>query len=425
MISFKKICGMLTAVSLLLLPLVAGASEIDLGTAYTAEELVEVREWEKIWVGKKIDAGNIDQISDYFPKAYTGMIKNPEKWGAPPEGLYFYIQPYKKVNATKGMIEATQKYASIVKKPDADGIIANYAEVAGRPFPKPQNGLEIAYNFDFNNHGDAAHYRRYSPNINPKSRTDRMSDQEYWEFYWVQRTEIEPKPALPKNKKGYRRAFFTHMYKPEEFLNTRMYVLRYMNPKKDDDTYLYYSQFRRIRRLSTSQKTDSIDGTDLIYDDEYFWDGQIIRNNYTYKGKKDMLASRHTDMKKTTRQPGQGLVNGLTYERCNLLVVEAINKDPNYIYGKRVWYVDPESYLILWTEIYDENGRFWKMFTNYTNVLPTMQGDKKHFIVGTCFPDFVRIHSGLSNQQHFFEPEISNPKQKSNMFTISNLQKTY
>ena len=107
------------------------------------------------------------------------------------------------------------------------------------------------------------------------------------------------------------------------------------------------------------------------------------------------------------------------------LVVEAVSKDPHYLYGKRVFYIDPESYLILWEEVYDENGRFWKMFCNYTDVLPTKINDQKHFIVGTCFPDFVRTHSGLSHQQHFWEPEISSPEQTADMFTINYLQKTY
>ncbi|MCP4716796.1 MAG: DUF1329 domain-containing protein [Deltaproteobacteria bacterium] len=400
-------------------------AEIDLGTAYMPDELEKVRQWEKTWVGKRITRENVEQVADFFPTAYVGMIKNPEKWGAPAEGFYFTIVPYKRYTATRGMREATQKYASMVAKPGPDGTIANYGDIAGRPFPKPQNGLEIAYNIDFNNHGDASRYRRYCPNINPKSKSERLSDQEYVEYYWMHRTEVEPRPVYPENKKGYRRGMFTHMFKPAEFLNTRMYTVRYIDQTKDDDTYMWYAQFRRIRRLSTSQRTDSIDGSDLIYDDEYLWDGQILRNNYTFTGKKDLLSSRHQDMKKTERISGQAMVNGLTFERCNTLVVEAVNKDPSYIYSKRVWYIDPESYLILWEDVYDEAGRFWKSFMNNTCPLPTKQGDEKMFIVGTCFPDFMRTHSGLSNQQHFYEPEISSDAISPKMFTISSLQKTY
>ena len=320
------------------------------------------------------------------------------------------------------MRAATNKYSAKVIT-DESGNITNCSEIAGHPFPDPETGLEIAYNVDYNNHGDSAHYRRFGSSINPKQRTERTSDEELWELYFVNRTELDPRPALVKNPKGYRRGMFMHMHKPVEFINTRMYTLRHIDPKKDDVTYLWYSQFRRIRRLSTARRTDSIDGTDLIYDDEYFWDGQISRNTYIYKGKKELLCARHQNMKKTTRQPGQAIVNGLTLERCKTLMVEAVNKDPNYLYGKRTWYVDPESYLIMWTEIYDKAGQFWKCYMQNTNTLKTATGDEKQFIVGSQFLDFQRTHAGLSNQQsHFGPPEISvdvDPK----IFTISNLQK--
>lgn len=413
------------ALAVLLLPVMAAAAEIDLGTAYTPDELAKVREWEKTWAGKKIDKSNIDQIAEFYPAAYVQIYKEGEKWAAPAEGFYFTIQPYQQIKETKGMIEATQKYAPTVKKPDANDLMEGYGTMAGRPYPQPESGIEIAYNADFNNHGDTCKYRRHSPNINPKNKTDRLSDQEFTEFYWIHRTEIDPRPALADNDKGCFRGFFTHMYLPAEFLNTRMFCVRYIDPQKEDDTYLYYSQFRRIRRLSTTQRTDSIDGTDLIYDDEYLWDGKINRNKYKYLGKKDILCSRHTDLKKVTRAPGQAVANGLTFERCNLLMVEAINKDPNYIYSKRVLYVDPETYLFLWEDIFDENGKYWKNFCNYTCPVKTKQGQMKPFIVGTCFPDVIRVHSGMSNQQYTYEPIVSDPDFKSDIFSINNLQKTY
>jgi len=401
------------------------AAEVVMPTAYTADELAKVREWEKTWVGKKIDKTNVDQVAQYMPESYVGLYKNPETWGAPAEGLWFTIVPYETVQETKGFIEATKKYAPQVKK-NPDGTIANYAEIAGFPFPNPKDGFEMAYNYEFNNHGDTIKYRRFSPNINPKSKTERLADQEYTEFFFIHRTELDPKPALPasENPKGAHRGYFLHMFKPPEFLNTRMYNLRYIDPNKEDDAYLWYSQFRRIRRLSTAQRCDSIDGSDLIYDDEYFWDGQLIRNTYTAKGKKDLLCARHNDMKKTKREIGQGIVNGLQLERCNTLVVDVINKDKNYIYSKRVWYLDPETFIILWTEIYDSNGKFWKCFMQNCNVLPTAIGDKKQVIVGTQFEEFQRTHSGLSDQQYFYDPKISEP-QSTEMFTVNYLQKTY
>jgi hypothetical protein len=413
---------LLAVLMLFLVPALARANEV-IGTTYTPEELAKVREWEKTWVGKKIDKASVDQVAAFLPESYVTILKEPEKWGAPPEGFFMNVVAYQPVPETKGFAAATKKYAPTVKK-NPDGSIANYAEIAGRPFPEPKDGLEVAYNYEFNNHGDSNKYRRFSPNINPKSKTERLADQEYWEMFFIHRTEKEPLPVMTPNEKGYHRAYFLNMFKPAEFLNTRMFSIRYADPTKEDDAYLWYSQFRRIRRLSVAQRTDSIDGSDIIYDDEYLWDGQLNRNTYTLKGKKDMLCSRHTDMKATTRTEGQAIVNGLTVERCNTIVVDVINKDKNYIYSKRIWYVDPESYIILWTDIYDTNGKLWKSFMQNTNILPTKIGDMKHFIVGTQFQEMQRGHSGLSDQAHFYNPEITIDV-PADMFSVGYLQKTF
>lgn len=405
-----------------LVPALAGANEV-IGTAYTPEDLAKVREWEKTWVGKKIDKTNVDQVAAFLPDSYVDLLKNSDKWGGPPEGIYFKVVAYQPVPETKGFVAATKKYAPTVKK-NPDGTIANYTEIAGRPFPEPKDGFELAYNYEFNNHGDAAKYRRDAPNVSPTSRTERLADQEYTEYFFIHRTEKEPLPAVADNPKGMHRAYFMTMYKPAEFLNTRMFNIRYADSKKEDDAYLWYSQFRRIRRMSTAQRTDSIDGSDLIYDDEYLWDGQLVRNNYTLKGRKDLLCSRHTDLTATTRQNGQAVMSGLTIERCNTYVIDVVNKDPNYIYSKRVWYLDPETAIILWTDLYDANGKFWKCFMQNTRPCPTEIGDVKPFIVGTQFADFQRYHGGVSDQDKYYKPKVTIDV-PARTFTVGNLQKTF
>jgi len=407
----------------LLMTMPAAAQEMQ--KAYSDAELAKVREWEKTWAGKKITAANVDQVSQFMPDTLVDIIKNPDKWSGPPEGYFFTIRPYEFISETPNFIAASKASAGKAKLAE-DGSIENLAELAGRLFMDPgEDAMKMAWNFEMQNRGDAYTYRKYSPNINPKNRSERLADQQYSEFYYVNRTELDPKPAIPKNKKGYRRGMFLHMYLPAEFINTRMFTLRYIDQKKEDDSYLWYSQFRRIRRMNTSQRTDAVDGSDLIYDDEYLWDGQLSRNTYSYKGKKELLTDRHDGLTQVTRDPGQSLSNNLTFERCNLLVVEAINKDPNYLYGKRVWYLDPETYYIMHTDIYDQQGRYWKLFFNSTTPLKASTGVMKPVIVGTHFYDVQRTHSGVANAQFVNQPTVSDTDVKANWFTTSYLQKTY
>ena len=78
---------------------------------------------------------------------------------------------------------------------------------------------------------------------------------------------------------------------------------------------MWYAPFRRIRRINVGQRTDTIDGTDMIYDDEYGWDGHIQRNTYQLIGKKEMLCpairiskffSAHQGRRYRTTSPASG-----------------------------------------------------------------------------------------------------------------------
>ena len=217
--------------------LAAPAVAQEMQKAYTDAELAGVREWEKAWVGKKVDHTNVDQVARFLPESLVGVIKDHQKWGAPPEGFFFTIRPYEFIAETPNFVAASQASAGKARL-TADGNIENLTDLAGRLFMDPgEDAMKMAWNFEMQNRGDTFNYRKYSPNINPRDRSERMADQEYWEYYFINRTELDPKPAISKNPRGYRRGMFLHMYMPAEFLNTRMYTLRYIDQKKEDDEW--------------------------------------------------------------------------------------------------------------------------------------------------------------------------------------------
>jgi len=389
-------------------------------SAYTPDELAKVRTWEKTWAGKTIDKNNIDQIAEFMPVSYVGIYKDPDKWGAPPEGLSFSIVPYKQIIETKGMIEATKKYSPLVKT-DENGEIINTTEIAGFPFPAPKTGLEIAYNTDFQTRGDTYKMHWRGPVIDPKGRTDRMSDQDFTEMFFIHRVDVDPRPAILKNPKGYHKGQFLHVNLPAENNNTRFISMRFIDETKEYSAYMYFAQYRRIQRMSQAERTNALDGTDMIYDDGNMWDGNLLRNTYSYKGKKELLLARHQDISKIKRIAGQGLANGYTFERCNTYIVEVLSKDPDYIYSKRVWYIDPETYIIHWQEIYDELGRFWKCFIQPTQDFKTEGGEIKNFMAANVLQDFQRTHSGHTT----ITAKKIGQKVSTRLFNLSNLQDTY
>lgn len=422
MIGFKMrvlcLCGFLSVVFFSSL---SAAEEAAFPVAaYSSEELDQVRHWETRWSGKRIDQSSIEQVADLLPEPVVNIYKNPGIWNAPAEGFYFIISPYQRVVETKGMIEATAKYAPAVKMNEA-GEIVNYGELAGMPFPNPKNGLEIAWNYDFNTRGDASQYRRYTPTIEVKMQGERPQDADCWELFFAHRVNRDPRPRLPENPKNIHWAGFYHMYKPNEYLNTRRYNLRYLDLSKPDDQWMFNSQNRRMMRLTGAQRTDKVEGSIVIYDDEFCWNGQITNNSYTLTGTRELLLPRHTDIQKLERRNGQALFNNLTRERIKTLAVDVVSKDPSYVYSKRVWYVDPETYIILATELYDRSGRFWKYIEQFTQDIMTEQGEPKNYVVGCHVVDFKQTWAAVSTQTvRGVGMEVS-----PSMFTVLNLQKSY
>ncbi len=422
MIAEAGIISLITGAILLVVPHLIHAVEVEgYGPCYTDQELAKVREWEKTWAGKKIDKTNIDQVTEFLPPSYANDVyKTPEKWSEK-ESYYFFIVPYQRYIETPGMLEATQKYAATVKT-DAEGVITNYADIAGRPFPAPKTAMEHMYNFDFNTRGDTNIKYRIGPVVEKRSRRERCSEQEMIEMYWVHRVDVDPRPTVANNSKAILKSTFLHLFTPPEMLDTMMINTRYIDTKKSDDGYLWYSQFRRIRRMQTTQRQDTIAGTDIVYDDEYGWDNHIPLNTYKLIGRREMLCARHMDVTKSyLRVEGQTVANGITRERTNVLVIEAYNKDTNYVYKKRVFYLDPETYVIYWVEMYDSLGRFWKAFEFWTNpVKEQVTGYEKMYMAGGIFIDFQRLHGGCSKET---KVRVGVPEVDRNMFTISYMQK--
>ncbi|MCX5904529.1 MAG: DUF1329 domain-containing protein [Proteobacteria bacterium] len=391
------------------------------GPCFTDQELAKVREWEKTWVGKKIDKTNVDQVAEFLPEHYVnGVYKANEKWNEK-ESYYFYIVPYQRYIDTPGLQEATKKYSASIKT-NAQGEIVNYAEGGGRPFPDPKTGTEMMYNFDYNTHGDASTFMRHGPVVETKARRERISDQPMNELFYIHRTDVDPKPALPNNSKGVLKAMQLELLAPPEMLGTKMFNLRFIDIKKSDDGYLWYSQFRRIRRIQTTQRSDTIAGTDLVYDDEYHYDNHIEMTNWKFIGKKDMLCARHMKWDDAVRVEGQPIPNNVKRERCNVLVVEGFHKDPDYIYKRKVLYLDPESFISYWCDMYDHYGKFWKGYENWTLVYKEeATGWDKMYNTGGIWTDFQRTHAGSAYQKNV---KVGVKEIDQNLFTIANLQKS-
>ena len=387
---FMSMAVLLLSWCVILSPSAAG--EVTFPTlSYEGEELAKVREWEKAWAGKKVATENADQVKDFLHEAVYNALKNPGIFGA--ESLWFTVVPYRPYAVSTGMIAATKKYAP-ASKLDNDGMLAGYGDVAGIPFPQPKTGLEMAWNFDGNTKGDSHQEVGRGDVVNCKQKTERNAGLLRWELYWGGRVDSEPLPRIPEkeNERGIARSWFQRHTAPVDFVDTTILELKYLDHTKLEDVWVYTVMFRRIRRYTASQRTDSIDGTDMIYDDQDGWYTHVIHNTYDNKGRADLLVARHQDAKQLQRIKGQGFWNGVQRERVNHWVVEVQNKEKGYLYSKQIWYLDPETWQMNFKVMYNRKGELWKMYELFYDEYPNASGGKTSLFSAEHVVDFIRHH---------------------------------
>jgi len=368
------------------------AAEVSFPTpCYEGEELAQVRAWEKTWTGKKIDGENVDQIKDFVHEAVYRAVKEPDLFGA--ESIWFEIVPYRSFQVSKGMVEATKKYAPASRLDEKENLVG-YGDTAGIPFPRPKNGAELAWNFDSNSKGDSHHLFHTGSVVDCRTKHEREAGHLRWELRWTGRYDVPPVPKFDDkdNPRGITLSFFQRHTAPADFVDTTMLELKYKDTHRETDLWVYTAMFRRIRRYATSQRTDTIDGTDMIYDDQDGWYTHPTHNTYKAMGRADLLFARHQDVKTLERIKGQGFWSGVQRERVNHWAVEVINKDKNYIYSKQIWYLDPEDWQMNFKVMYNRQGELWKMYEMFTNEYPSYGGEKTAIFNGEHVVDFIRRH---------------------------------
>jgi hypothetical protein len=360
----------------------ASAAEVQFPTpGYEGAELAKVREWEKTWAGKKVTSENIDQVKDFLQEGTYKAMKDPAFVGAKAP-LWFEVVPYRPYTL------------------DSKENLVGYGTVAGFPFPQPKTGIEMAWNFDSYTRGDSNYLFHGGTVVDCKTGQEREAGHLRWELSWVGRYDVPPMPKIAdsENARGIARSFFQRHTAPPDFMDTTMLELRYQDGR-EEDLWVYTAMFRRIRRYSTSQRTDTIDGTDMIYDDQEGWYTHPNRNTYKALGRADILVGRHQDPKKVERVPGQGFWNGFQRERTNHWAVEVINRDPNYIYSKQIWYLDPETWQMNLKVAYNRQGQLWKLFEMCREEYPSYGGEKTVMPTAETTIDFIRRHGSPGNRE--------------------------
>jgi len=318
--------------------------------------------------GEVITSASADKVKELVPEGVLWCVRR---------GMNMTIVPYKKIPLPAHYQEATEKYAAQVKFKE-DQTLEGY--VAGRPFPQidtndPMAAAKLMYNFERSHYftddlamhlfdADTGQLEK-DPNGHQRYTVER-----HFVLDWLRilqftgRMLVDPKPAIEPNKdQAFRKAGLYPVIEPFDLKGVGGINYRYIDPLRQDDLWLYLPSLRRVRRLSSAQRSEALFGQDIDVDSYGGYAGQIPWFKWRFLGKKPMLASLHGERLPPEPCKDDG---GMTFcesweVRPEVLIIEGTPRADAYAYSKRLIYIDHETFFIVYTDLYDRGGELWKV----------------------------------------------------------------
>jgi hypothetical protein len=351
--------------------------------------------------GDKIDGSNVDKAKDLLSPGMVWCVKR---------GLPITVSETKRIEWPQAYKEATEKYSAQVKL-TPDGLdVKNY--VAGLPFPNidpkdPQVAYKIMWNYSYNFlTTDDVDLRNFDADTGSIPENGPMTVERHFlldhfrRLFWTGRLYVEPKPEKP-NPNGYRAQQGLYpILEPFDLKGVGALGNRYVESSKQDDSWLYLPSLRRVRRLSTAQRSDALFGQDTDVDSYYGYSGHIAWMDWKYLGEKEVLGSMHAEHFPVTWDTKVDWAFNDVWEKRKVYALEGVSKLPQYAYSKRVIFVDKEGWVIPFTDIYDRSGELWKIWINNMSFRKSVPGtnavqypDEMGFIPSIVMVDIQLEHA--------------------------------
>jgi hypothetical protein len=338
----------------------------------TAEDVVPGAPFQE---GEVISFETLDKLKDYLPPEFW---KNREYFFY--EGMELEVGPfYRDYSEPKTYHDATAEYASKATI-GKDGSLEGY--VAGRPFPQeidckgdPQAGEKVIWNFNKRWNGDG-------------------STSSYFYSYWDRGEQLPlyyegtaKAIALSNRAEPQYKETGGDIFKKEKRLNAfgievdapfdargiMLMSYRYkaadgpLETAKNDDTWVYLPDLRRVRRISSAQRTDAVAGTDFTFDDLQSFSGIPPQYSWECLGEQDVIAPFNT---KVLAYPYDEDHNfgpyGLSYaddrwEVRHAWIMRFDPKNDDHPYDHKDLWIDKQTYEPLYSFAYDRKKELWKI----------------------------------------------------------------
>ncbi len=294
------------------------------------------------------------KMFDTYPDTYTMNVYQSRRSASYPQSVY----------------DATKKHAATAELLAGGNGITGAA--IGIPFPIPKNGLEAIWNHNLRYRGVNA--KRWGGQAAPTA-SGGYTMIGFDEQMLLKYSQADATPdALSKENILFK--FKQKVTVPARLAGTALLVHETMDQiKTPRQAWTYNTGQRRVRRapnVAYDAPGTASDGLRTTDDFDMF-NGSPNRYNWTLKGKKELYVpynsyKLHSDALKyeDILKPGHINPEHVRWEKHRVWEVEATLKEgTRHIYGKRVFYIDEDSWQIQITDMYDNRNELFRMAAAY------------------------------------------------------------
>jgi hypothetical protein len=218
---------------------------------------------------------------------------------------------------------------------------------------------------------------------------------------------------------------YIEMLSPFDIAGLKIVLERPIDQSLGDQVNSYLPTERRVRRLSAKERSDSWLGTNWTLDDFEGYSGLVMDNDWRFIGEKVVLQVANS---RNVTPEFHGPMSTIPLDDWQLrdcYVVEAIPRWDGHPYGRRLMFIDKQTYSVAMNLIFDREDQLVKVMTtmyessdNLTSAPPELSTPRwRSSIVINVQNRSANIAAG-STPTEFVEVKASKVRK---LFSVSNL----
>ena len=140
---------------------------------------------------------------------------------------------------------------------------------------------------------------------------------------------------------------------PRDMTGAKNLSITYVDHYKEDSGWMYLPSERKPRRTLASERTSEMMGMDLIREDMMGFGGKVYEQDWTYLGRKKVLATINVETNPEAGGPHLWVPNKARWELRDTHVLLIDPKSDTHPYSHKIVFIDTETYWTLWMAAFD------------------------------------------------------------------------